>query len=251
MDKGGQRVAGESGGQRVDRGAADPRVLGADELEHEGGAGLAAGDRLAEVEGVETHGLAGGHQAHEVIGVKDVAAQRVVTDVRLGEAGEQRTTGIFGEGFAGEIRALAVRTGGRHDRVEGVVGLGAPRALRELVGLGEFRRWSAGDAQRLARDGVGQRVAGTPRDGVVVGAAEDAEGAVKAPGQLVVPAPVVHELAILEWQFLLQQAHRGAAPDFTDAAAGVTVEHAGGGVKAGQRGGVAGPGIDGVLAVWC
>ena len=209
----------------MDRGAADARVFGADELEHEGGPGLAAaGDRLAEVQGVEAHGLACGDQAHEVIGVMDIAAQHVVADVGLRHADEQRTTGVVGQFFTGNIRACAIGVGSRFDRVEDVIGLGPPRALRELIVFREFRRRRAGDAQRLARDRVGERVAGTPRDGVIVGAAEDAEGSVEAAGQLVMPPSVVHELAVVARQFLLEQAHRGAAPDFADAAASMAVE---------------------------
>jgi len=62
---------------------------------------------------------------------------------------------------------------------------------------------------------------------------------------------VVHELAVLLRFLFREQVHRAAAPDFPDAAAGVAVEHEGGGVKAGHRGDVASAGVDRFFAIGC
>ena len=175
----------------------------------------------------------------------------VIAEFLCIEADDERLGGILGEGFAGEILIFAIFIGDGIHREEKIVRLGAPRACRELVLFGKLRGRRTHDAERLAWEGIGPGEERSPFFVVVAGAAEDAEGAGEATGEIVVPFPVVHELAVLQWVFLAKQCHGRAAPDLADAAAGVAVEHEGGGVEAGHRADVAGFRVDGFFAVRC
>ncbi len=236
--------------KRSEHGPANPWVLVLHALHHQLRTQFSASGFTTKVTTADPQRLVGGEVPDVEIMVVHVFADLFVARLlRAVEATEEMHAGIVGEGFPREIVILSVLARHRSPQDESIVRLGAPGTFRQLVGLGVLGRRCAGDAQGLARDGVGQREGHAPLFLVIAAPTKDAERSVVAARQIVVPLPVVHELPVVLGLLLVEEAHGGAAPDLANPAAGVAVQHEGGGVETLDRADVAGPSIDRVLSV--
>ena len=206
---------------------------------------LAPGRFPPDVATVDAQGLEGGNVADVVLLMMDIATDLIISGLLTAvETANECQAGIIGQGLARQILLLALLVRHGFERKEEIVRLRAPRLLGELVGLGKPGGRSTGDAQGFAWDGIGQRIGDAPQFLVVAGTTQDAERAVKAAGQVIVPLAVIHELAVLFGLFVMEQTHGSAAPDFADAAAGVAVQHECRGVKTLDRANVTGLRVD-------
>ena len=184
--------------------------------------------------------LAGGHVTHALVGMARIHQQHLVCHLGITHPAPDRRRGVGGQLLCIHVLSFPVLVLSRDEREERLVRRRAPGTLGQLVRLTELRSRRAGQAQGLARDGVCECDADAPLTGIVIAAsanmvAHDTHGAIMMPGEFVEPLTVVHELAVLQRLLLGHQPHRGTAPDLADAAAGVAVEHPGGGVEALNR----------------
>ena len=141
--------------------------------------------------------LVGENRADGIVRMVEETQQLVPVEGLAILVGNEREAGGVREGFLGEVRKRAAGEFGEFDGLEVVVLGGAPWACGELEGFGEPGRRRACQTECFARHGEGERVSGTPFGVVIAFAAEDGEGAVEAAGEFVVPAAVVHELAVV------------------------------------------------------
>ena len=226
--------------ERDDTGPAHPWVTGLEHLQRE------------IIATQPTNGAGGVDRTEVKVGMVGILQEEFVLDAFRLELAQHGPGCVIDQVLTLHIMRLAAAHGRRFEREELLIGRGAPGAFGELVRLAVLGLPRAVDAEMLAGHRVVERHADGPGvGGIVATATDNTKRAIEAAGEIEEPCALIHELAVALGRLLDHQPHRRAAPDLTDATAGVTVQHPGGGVEAGHGRRIARLGVGRLLTLGC